>query len=274
MDIPAILFPHIHIEPAAIERIGSRFDRLIVCRPWFMDEPVRTGMGDRPPRVEIIRPAEALKPRAEFRHLLTEYRNWIREQRDRGLASFLTATRDGIFSEESCWDIRRMIREGGRAPDASPEDPGLKWHLILHLAREFEKNRAEVATLLHRLRKTGSLLQEALGEETAGPGPFEDLPPSGEAPVDEELLMGRVFEAWFGLFNDRIPGDGTLVTLDGSVMIHARGILEDLAERFPADRGPLREIRFPRQGMHHTDTILSGFSGKTLVLVEAPDPHE
>ena len=177
-DVPAILFPHSYLPESLANKMLSLFSKITICQPWFMDGPVPGAESEGYSSIHIIRPAESLKPEGDFKRLLSEYRLWIRQNRDKGYAPFLNAIREAGLSEDNPWEIRQMIRQTGKETPVSQENNALKWHLILHLAREFEENRVEAEEMLSQVKQQKSPLAQALEEDAPIKGLFEDLPRS------------------------------------------------------------------------------------------------
>ena len=153
--------------------------------------------------------------------LIAEFKIWLSQNQDKGYAAFLSASQKGPFSEDTPWDIRKMISQAaGKASPDPQEDQLIRWHLILHLAREFEVNQEEAKVLLNRLRHQKSPLEGAL-EEPPSKGFFEDTPLM-ETPFQVDADHHRqVIEAWFGLFGSSFEEDETLITLDPQVLEYA-----------------------------------------------------
>jgi len=226
-DLPVILFPHTCITEPDSKKILAVFSQLTICQPWFMDGPVPEAESEGYSSIHITRPAESLKPERDFKRLLSEYRLWIRQNRDKGYTAFLNAIREAGFSEDNPWEIRKMIRQTGKDTPVSKENNALKWHLILHLAREFEENRREEEEMLSQVKQQKSPLAQALGEEAPFKGLFEDLTQSEKSLFVDKHHLGQVVKAWVGLFGDHLQDHELLITLDRHVMEYATDIFED-----------------------------------------------
>jgi hypothetical protein len=282
-DASIILFPHSYLTLPDLKRLRAYFELLIICQPWFMEPPLQ-GTDKRDDfSIKMVNPPADLKPPGDFKSLLSEYKLWARQNQDKGYTASLGATQLAAFPEDAPWEIRQMIRRIGRHPLAPAEGRALKWHLILHLAREIEENRVEAEEMLRQLKQRKSPLEEALGEEAPSPGIFNDLPQSGTYPSSDEHRLRLILEAWLGLFRKYVPDDGLLVTLDPQVMSYVMEIfdiqtfsLSAKAEKPSASRPPsgstetgLKYVQLPSDdGTAHADPLTAGLSGKTIFLVE------
>jgi len=247
-----------------------------------MDGPVPEAESEGYSSIHITRPAESLKPERDFKRLLSEYRLWIRQNRDKGYTAFLNAIREAGFSEDNPWEIRKMIRQTGKDTPVSQENNALKWHLILHLAREFEENRLEEEEMLSQVKQQKSPLAQALGEDAPFKGLFEDLPQSEKSLFVDKHHLGQVVKAWVGLFGDHLQDHELLITLDRHVMEYATDIFEDETGRTPEEeedffspesfssRIHVTRKHLPRLSGEKTDQmdpVLLYLSGKTIILL-------
>ena len=278
-DLPAILFPHSWITETESKKILAAFGSLTICQPWLMDGPVPEAEKEDFSSIRIVRPDESLKPLGNFKRLLSEYRLWMRQNRDKGYNAFLNAIRETGLSEDNPWEIRQMIRQTGDENRISKEDRALKWHLILHLAREFEENRIETEKMLSQVKKQPSPLAQALGEGAPAQDLFEDLPPSEIHSSFNKHHLGRIFEAWLGLFGDHLKDHGPLITLNRQVMQYASdlfdnetGLTTEESEdpSFPenvSSRIHITQKHLPGLSHEKNNPILTYLSGKAIVFL-------
>jgi len=273
-----VLFPHSFVGEPELKRILSLFGGLIICQPWFMEDPRLCAEN---PTVRVVHPPHDAKPGEDFKRLLSEYKAWISQNRDKGYTAFLALTRDRNFDEPNTWNIRQTLRHTGKTASAFPRDHILKWHLVLHLVREYEESRMEEEKLLTTLRGR-SPLQEALGEESPPVDLFRDFP-SSESFLQEDRHLRQVLEAWFGLFGKAIPNDGFLLTLDPLVFNHASELFElpdagwQEASRlgFSSNQAAIK-IRdlpsIPRKAEALDDPVPRGLSSRKLIFLERSRP--
>jgi hypothetical protein len=176
-----------------------------------------------------------------------------------------------------------MIRQTGGGTPVSQENHALKWHLILHLAREFEENRVEAEKTLSQVKQQESPLAEALGEGAPVKGMFEDIPRSEIDSSFDMHHLGQIFEAWSGLFGEYLQDHGPLITLDRHVMDYAIDIFEDEIGQPPEEaedsfsqKSTSSKIHFTRKYLPRlsdektgqTDPVLAHLSGKTVILLD------
>ena len=276
------LFPHTHISAKDLKKIGTVIGGVTICRPWFMEERLPDDATDLS-WVNMKRPPESLRPKGDFHRLVAEYRLWVTQNRDKGYTSSLGAAEGMSLSEETPWEIRKMISlaDGNYHREGIP-DQGLKWHIILHLAREFEEKWEEAQEILERLSQEKSPLEGALEEDPEEQ--FLDItyPLLSDLRVDDRHL-GQVIEAWFGLFGEMVPENSLLLTLDPAVIGHATDLLiRDDFSAIPYGSGykgllsgpdsevTLRQIALPVATDHNAldNPVIRGLSGKTIILLE------
>jgi len=280
--LTAILFPHTQIRAPDIERISALLGRLIICRPWFMPPMEDQRYGSL--YVQILHPRENLRPKGDFKGLLSEYQLWIKNNQDKGYAAFLKATREIALSEKTPWEIRQMIRGiKGDLAALPQENHVLKWHLTLHLAQEIEENSMRALELLRKVKQQRSPLENALGEESKTRGLFDDLPLSDTQPLMDTHQLVQVFEAWLGLFGEHLLDHRLLIVLDRHVLDYTLDIFEQ--KDLPVSSDPDESLppglisgknnitvknlpRLPSARNAPSDHLIKALSGKTIVLLE------
>ncbi len=282
-ELSVVLFPHTQIKTKDIEKISPHFGRLTICQPWFMETPISANGENDSSFVRLLQAPVSLKPRDDFRKIISEYETWIRQGRDKGLEAFLEADKEVSASGHTSWEIRGMISRAGEDPDESLDDNRLKWHLILYLAREFEESRVEAEKMFDQLKGQKSPLEGSLENDALSKGFLEDLNPFEAQLLMDEHHLRQVFEAWFGLFGECIPGNSSLITLDKNVMDYAAGLFEDynvepaiktgvIDNQGPASTKTRHSIGpFPPLSnavSAQKDPVLSGCSGKTIIFME------
>ena len=272
-NIPHILFPHTQITTQNLEKIGNRFEKLTLCLPWFMENPATEAEEVDTSWLHVQHPNDSLKPKEDFNKLISEYRIWVSQNQDKGYGSFLSATQEGTLTEDTPWEIRQLI-SGGKTRSNLQESQSFKWHLILHLAREFEESRGEVEELLNKLMSEKSPLEGAL-EIDPPKRIFEDTPlMESQLQVDEHHLR-QIFEAWFGLFGEFVSEDATLITFDPMVMNYASQILEPeekiIRAQEPKEEPSVNVKHLPQLSDDEKKTkgpVPAALSGKTIILMD------
>lgn len=169
--------------------------------------------------IRVHRPPESLKPGENFEKILNTYQTWCTENPDRGYTAFLAARQGLDLSEDTSWGIRGSLRRMGATEAPKEKTQSLKWHLILHMAREIEMQSLEADLLLRDLKEKKSPIRDILDpEEEEGVGVFDDLPGFHSESSVHESHWGQVVESWLGLFGDTIGESGILVTFDRRVL--------------------------------------------------------
>lgn len=242
MGSPVVLFPHSSLSEKEMRSIVSSFGPLTIFQPWNMEPPPFVLEGDYRDAVQVLNPPSHMKPGDGFKGLLSEYKTWIRQHRDKSRAAFLKVGPSPESDGDATWEIREALREPSRAllgishaGRAAPstrrhkwdEQPALRWHLILHLAREMEEDRREADRMLRELQDKESPIKGLLGEEEVK-NPLADLT-QFESDLQKTLYpMGPVIEAWWALFSGYLKGDERLLTLSRTVMDYvSEGLVPD-----------------------------------------------
>ena len=277
-----MLFPHSFITVEKLKKIDIPASGLTICQPWFMDTPIPFSNENDFSRVNILRPSTNLKPENDFKKLFTQYQTWAMQNRDKDYSDFLIAFRE-MSAEDKAWDIRSMLRKPGATAEADTEDHTLKWHLVLHLAREMEENLQEIEGMLYRLKQEGSPLRDALEDKNSTKGLFDDIPLSDTNSIFSEHHISRVIEAWFGLFGEHVSDDKLLITLDRKVLNYVTGIFDDkniMDSEKSQKPGPdetdygrvhavIRQLpMLANDEEARKDPLLAGLSGKTIIMFE------
>ena len=276
-DQNMILFPHTGVKREFLEALLKTFGSLTLCQPWFT-EPVVLSNALEKEALKVCPPPEVLKPREDFKTLLAEHQGWMMENQGKTRP---TAFAGGETGDET-WAIRKAIRDAEKEPIDFARKNTLKWHLMLHLARSLEDDRASAEVLLQRATQSNSPLAEAMEGEEETPDIFEDLPVSAGYPYVTDRHLNLIFEAWLGLFGNRLHKKTTLLTLDRQVMNHAVNLFDGQEIHPPGDTDPISPPHVDASGLKITRTalprlsnpsssknpVLAGLSGKTIVLVE------
>jgi hypothetical protein len=283
-DLSVVLFPNCYITDKSLRKMLPTIERLTICQPWFMELPLSTLEGDEAPFIDILLPPDNMKPKEDFKRLLSEYQFWMRQNLDWGYAAFLRATKKTALSEDTQWEIRQMIRQTGQDTPVSQESQALKWHLILHLARAFEEDLMAADDILKQVKQQKSPLEEALGEEAQVQNMFDDLPQSETDLFVDEHHLQQVFEAWFGLFGEILPDHGILITLNRHVINYVKKIFDDKVIRLSKEAAelvapnissnfsdfiPYHLPHFADDVSNRRDPVLAGLSGRTIALLES-----
>ena len=274
---PIVLFPHTRLDSRVLEHLVETFGSLTLCHPWFT-EPAVLQNGFEKGTLKVCFPPEVLKPQRDFKYLLSEYQGWMKDHQGRNRSTAFSIHE----SEDEIWAIRKAIRDAGKDADDPALRNTLKWHLVLHLARNLEENRDTAEALLQQAAKSKTPLAGAIERDEQAPGMFEDLPLSGAYPYVTDRHLNFIFEAWFGLFGNLIDTGAELLTLDRQVMNHALNLFDGCDVQPHGDINPsqAKEIEVPgftvsRKTLPRLlnpsaskDSVLRALSGKTLIMVE------
>jgi hypothetical protein len=241
-ELPAILFPHADLPEPAVKKILSFFGSLTIFQPWFMERPIFDSGANERNAVQVLRPPDDLKPEKGFVTRLSEYRHWIEQNSDRGYTDFLQVNQDNDLTENTTWEIRQMIRRGGRQTSAPQEDLALKWHLILHLAQDVEEQKLEADKALKALKEKDVPLKGIVEESEDMESLLGDLSPFESEPTGDEYRLRQILEAWVALFGGYLKENDLLVTFSRQVMGYIAGLWEE--SRIKEQGEGLASIRF------------------------------
>ena len=216
-DLSAVIFPHCTLPERIVKPMLSFFGTVTIFQPWLMEYPEILRDYRNHGLVVPLNPPPSLRPIAEFKALLSEFKTWITCHQDRGYVAFLNAVRKLQTGKEATWEIRGALRQPvPDLPAAENADP-LKWHMVLHLAGEIEEQREDAKRILDALRVKRSPLRGVVEEEDLETL-FEDLPlfEQESSPVEDRLE--QVIEAWYGLFGGFLRRNEFLLTWNQNVV--------------------------------------------------------
>ena len=241
--LPAALFPYSHFSETEIKKILSLFGPLRLFCPWFMKPPSLESINVDRKTIDIKYPLKEMKPEENFETLLMEYLRWIQDNQDKGYTEFLKTGQKAGLSENTTWEIRRMIRSGKRG--VSPANDTLKWHLILHLAQDMENQRRGADRILTSLKKKGILFKGIIEESDDVQNPVEDLPSFESDFFMPEQHLQHIFEAWFSLFGVYLKKDDLLLTFNRHFMDYLDALWKQSGNESQVDRISSLQFKFP-----------------------------
>ena len=207
-----------------------------------MERPIFASGANEANGVQVLRPPDNMKPEKDFLTRLSEYRHWIEQNSDRGYTEFLQVNQDKDLTENTTWEIRQMIRRGGRQTSAPQEDPALKWHLILHLAQDVEDQKLEADRALKALKERDVPLKGIVEDSADMESLLGDLSPFESEPKGDEYRLRLILEAWIALFGGYLKENDLLVTSSRQVMAYAVELWEESQNE--EQREGLASIRF------------------------------
>lgn len=207
------LFPHSSLPMPAIKKLISFFGPVRIYQSWFIDP----GQGVNEIGLEIFNPPERLKPKEDIKALLSGYRQWARENHGRTQKEILKFQDKSYKEDNATWEIRRLLKGAAQpVPEIKEEEMTLKWHLLLHLASEIERQHLEVEEMMSDLKKKGPVLAGLLQDPDESQGLFDDGPGMTQIDLSDNLNIGWIIEAWFGLFSGYISDNDLLITCNAS----------------------------------------------------------
>lgn len=225
-ELQAAIFPHSHLSDGNLKKVLSIFEEVILFQPWYMERTPFMAK-DSPEMVQVMNPPERLKPKEGFRSLLAEYRQWIKLNDDRAFPAFLAYAKDRFQMDPAIYEIRGMLRSGGKPVEEDENAGALKWHAILHLAGELEEEQHGAASMLRVVGGMDSPLKGALEEDS--PGLFVGEGGMGSETLYTEERLTQILEAWVALYGEKAQGRGPLITLNPEVMKYVEETWEEFA---------------------------------------------
>ncbi|MFC1866962.1 hypothetical protein ACFL0H_02350 [Thermodesulfobacteriota bacterium] len=212
--MPVLLLPHSELPEALIEKVITFFGPINTCLPWFMEHP--GFINDK--AIEFSYPPESLKPKEEFRTILKEYSHWVKQNSDRSYLQIIKSDQGSELTDNTTWEIRQMLGRTVQSASGKEETNILRWHLLLHLAREIEEQRMAADKILKSLKDKNSLLEGSIEKGDSVTSLLVDLPQFEKEPVLTDINLGQVLEAWFALFGGNLKKGELLITLSRHVM--------------------------------------------------------
>ena len=227
MDMPTILFPHTYAPESLIRKIAAFFGSVKIFQPWYMEPPEYArspdgaGLSDANAdegRILVVNPPENLKPGGSFLSLVNEYRLWMGQNRDKSYREIIKSGNDSELHDSATWEIRKLLRNTVRTISGEEEDNILRWHLLLHFAKELETQQVEVDSLLKNLKDKDSLLKGSIERADEAKNILEDLPPFDQESFSDDKKLEQIFDAWFGLFVGYLKENELFITYNRHVM--------------------------------------------------------
>ena len=242
-DLPATLFPHSYMPESSIKKILSFIGPLTICQPWLMERPSFLPEEDFS-SIRILNPSKNLNPEEGLKTLLSEYYEWI-EQHNKSYADFLKASQEKEPFDNTTWEIRQTLRRMGQKSSVPEENHSFRWHLILHLAREYEYQRQEADRILKLLKKKKYPLKGVTEEADKEKSPLEDLPQFESEPIIDEHHLRLILEAWFSLFGEHLKDNELLVTSEHHIMDYVSELLEESGDKYDSTHEQIIRFGFP-----------------------------
>jgi len=218
------LFPHSYLPEESIRKLILFLGPLRIYHPWFVNPPdFFRGLG-----LELMNPAEESKPKGDFKLILSGCRAWAEQNFDRSRKEILKLRGAGP-DEGAIWDIRGLLKDGAQTVNGKGEDLSLKRHLVLHLADEIERNHFDAVNMMDFLNKKGSVLAGVLQEPGEGRGLFAGAGDLAGVDIPDNLNIGLILDAWFGLFSGYLKENDLLATCNRHVIAYLSSQWENKA---------------------------------------------
>ena len=242
-ELPATLFPYSHFSETEIKKILPLFGPIRVFIPWYMKPPSLESINIDGNTIDIKYPLKEMKPEKDFETLLREYSLWIQYNKDKGYTEFLKTGQKAGTSENTTWEIRRMIQSGKKGDN--PAFQTLRWHLILHLAQDMDNQRQEADQILTSLKEKGILFKGIIEESDDVQNLVEDLPSFESDFFMPEQHLQHIFEAWFALFGVYLGEDDFLLTFNRYFMDYLDTLWKQSAIEGQNDGVSSLQFKFP-----------------------------
>jgi hypothetical protein len=212
-----------------MKNIIFHFKPVQIYIPWYMDPPDYI-VND--PAMPYSYPPESLKPEERFGNILTECLNWVKQNNDKSHKEIIKSGYSNSSDDNSTWQIRQLLGDNIPSGSTFPEDNSVKWHLILHLAKEMETQLLEANRILHNLRHRPPLLDKSVETAVKTEYLLGDLYGFDQESTLNHTRLSRIIEAWFGLFGSLIPETAILLTSNSTIFNHIleqwKILLEDI----------------------------------------------
>jgi hypothetical protein len=209
------LFPHAYLPEPAVRKLVFFFGPARIYQPWFLNPP---GFFKNV-ELEVLYPPEDLKPSGDFKAILSNYHSWAEQSLDRSIKETAKFSGKVIQNDNPTWEIRRLLKGTAMpARDLKGEDLKLKWHLLLHLASDMERQQFELMDMMEKLKGKKPVLAGALNEPDEAKDMFADVDDIRTPVLPDNPNLLSLLDAWFGLFSGYLKEKDLLITYSRPVM--------------------------------------------------------
>ncbi|MFC1533536.1 hypothetical protein ACFL7M_09260 [Thermodesulfobacteriota bacterium] len=212
--MPVLLFPYFHTHESVIEKVSTFFGPITIYLPWFQEPPEFINYKN----IEISYPPDSLKPKDGFKNILSEYHHWVEQNRDKSYLEIIKSDRKSELTDNSTWEIRQMLGRTVQSVSGTEEEKTLRWHLLLHLAREIEEQLVLADRILKTLKDKNSLLEGSIESAEEIRSLLGDLPSFEPETVLDDFNFRQIFDAWFSLFEVYLNENELLITFNRYTM--------------------------------------------------------
>ena len=220
-----LLFPHSYIPETVNDNVFNFFGPITIFQPWFMGIP--DFLKDK--SVDILNPPNELKPKEGFKNILTEYRQWVEQNRDRSYLEIIRSNQDTELTENHTWEIRSMVSRMVQSVSDREEEKTFRWHILLHLAREIDEQHMEADKMLRSLKDKEPIFEGSIERTDNVNDLLRDLPQFETKSFFNESNLKQIFEAWFGLFGGYLKDSDLLITYNRLVIDYISERWDDLS---------------------------------------------
>jgi hypothetical protein len=256
-----ILFPHSILPESMAKKIIPLFGHVTVCFPWYIEPPPFFQGHIDQGQMTIMYPPDELKPAERIQKILSEYYQWMEQNRDRRYTQILESSGQQDLTESATWEIRQTLKQISDSNPSAVKGNTLQWHIILHLARAIEKQHMEADRVLKKIKHMQPLLEGSVEETKDIHQLVADLSEFDHDPTLSDMHFTRIIEAWLQLFGGNLSENALLMTLSRQVMHYVSEKWDDLC---------LEGKSLNRPAVHITLPALSHDSQQTRTNIDSP----
>jgi hypothetical protein len=195
------------------DEIIQCFSPVRIYLPWGADLPDYTDNS----KIIVSYPPEGLMPGVDIKNLLNEYYSLALMLGEKSRHEIIKRGASPLLSDESIKDIRAALM-GGSFTGAHEKDQIIRWHLLLHLADRFEKERNEAERMIAALRKRESPLLNNAELDDNNIYPLETLAGMDTEPSINEKNFRQLLRAWQALFGEYAVEGGLFLIMNRYIL--------------------------------------------------------
>jgi hypothetical protein len=220
------IFPHSCLPDQETGKILSFMGPVRIYQPWFMS----LSEACTNPDLEVVNPQEHLKPKEDLKSILSGCRQWAEQTCDRHYRETAKLGDKAVREEKTEGEIRRLLKGSSlQETEAQQEDKNLslKRHLLLYLAADFDKQQFEVMEMMNSLKERKPVLEGALQDPEELQRVFSGAADFYVNDMQDNLNIGPVMDAWFGLFGEFIKENDLMITFNSRVFEYLSALWDD-----------------------------------------------
>lgn len=235
----AVVLPYTSVDQRVAEIMSGLIGPLHLFQPAAMEPTTALAGLAEAGMVVLERPDSGRLDKGRVLAAVSEFRSWIDGARD---VSDLSHLRGAMIQSEgpATSGLMSAIRTYGR--DNGADDP-LPDHVLLHIAAEYDRARAEMHSTMDRVRGFEAGLGRAMGlkadEFEDGPEEMSQaLDPLAVPEVDLDPLIGLRLKAWSALYRAE-PINARAWLTGPTVIRHFNALLSEAGQEEPV---PLADL--------------------------------